>query len=102
MRVSVTRHDIQFLTPTHPKRIQVCMSGRVHRKRWKRKEIGVRLPDDLICAALLRQLDEPLLCGRYVSTCLTLRTYKDVRACVMYAVSHARVLTRIALPLPPH
>jgi len=46
---------------------KVCMSDRIHPKRWKRKEIGVRLPDDPICAALLSQLDEPLLCGRYVA-----------------------------------
>ena len=31
--------------------------------KWKRKEIGVRMPDDPVCSAILAQLDEPLLCG---------------------------------------
>lgn len=29
-----------------------------------RKSVGVRMPDDAICAALLARLDEPLLCTR--------------------------------------
>lgn len=29
-----------------------------------RKSVGVRMPDDIICAALLSKLDEPLLCTR--------------------------------------
>ena len=32
-------------------------------KTWKRKEIGVRLPDDAVCGYVLAALDEPLLCG---------------------------------------
>lgn len=32
-------------------------------KRFKRKEIGVRMPDDPICEYLLGKLDVPLLCG---------------------------------------
>jgi tRNA threonylcarbamoyl adenosine modification protein (Sua5/YciO/YrdC/YwlC family) len=32
-------------------------------KKWKRKEIGVRLPDDVVCGHVLDALDEPLLCG---------------------------------------
>ena len=32
-------------------------------KRFKRKEIGVRMPDDPICGYLLSKLDVPLLCG---------------------------------------
>ena len=32
-------------------------------RQWKRAEIGVRIPADPVCAALLEQLDEPLLCS---------------------------------------
>jgi len=32
-------------------------------RQWKRSEIGVRIPDDPVCAALLDELDEPLLCS---------------------------------------
>jgi tRNA threonylcarbamoyl adenosine modification protein (Sua5/YciO/YrdC/YwlC family) len=32
-------------------------------RRWRRKEIGVRMPDDPICMHLLEALDVPLLCG---------------------------------------
>lgn len=31
-----------------------------------RKSVGVRMPDDIICAALLSKLDEPLLCTRWI------------------------------------
>ena len=31
------------------------------KKKWKRKEIGIRIPDDPVCQALLEDLDEPLL-----------------------------------------
>jgi hypothetical protein len=29
-----------------------------------RKSVGVRMPDDVICKAILEKLDEPLLCTR--------------------------------------
>eukprot|EP01035_Chromulina_nebulosa_P020818 gene20818-26986_t len=32
-------------------------------KRWKRKEIGVRMPDDPVCSAILHALEWPLLGG---------------------------------------
>lgn len=34
-----------------------------HVKRFKRKEIGIRMPDDPVCSYILEKLDEPLLCG---------------------------------------
>lgn len=34
-----------------------------HVKRWKRKEIGVKMPLDEICAYIMDALDEPLICG---------------------------------------
>jgi tRNA threonylcarbamoyl adenosine modification protein (Sua5/YciO/YrdC/YwlC family) len=33
------------------------------KRQWKRSEIGVRVPDDTVCAHLLEQLEEPLLCS---------------------------------------
>lgn len=33
------------------------------RKVWKRKEIGIRMPNDPICLYILKNLNEPLLCG---------------------------------------
>jgi tRNA A37 threonylcarbamoyladenosine synthetase subunit TsaC/SUA5/YrdC len=32
-------------------------------KLWKRKEIGIRMPQDPICSFILSQLSSPLLCG---------------------------------------
>ena len=33
------------------------------KRQWKRSEIGVRIPGDAVCLAMLEQLDEPLLCS---------------------------------------
>lgn len=33
------------------------------KRQWKRSEIGVRVPDDGVCAAFLEQFEEPLLCS---------------------------------------
>lgn len=33
------------------------------KKKWKRSEIGVRIPDDPICQAIVEQIGEPLLCS---------------------------------------
>lgn len=33
------------------------------KRQWKRSEIGVRVPDDTVCASFLEQLEEPLLCS---------------------------------------
>jgi hypothetical protein len=39
-----------------------------HVKRFKRKEIGVRIPSDDTCSAILDSLDEPLLSGSVPET----------------------------------
>jgi len=33
------------------------------KREWKRDSVGVRIPDDPVCAAILAELDEPLLCS---------------------------------------
>lgn len=42
---------------------KLIIENEKHIKKWKRKEIGVRLPDDGVCRYILDALDEPLLCG---------------------------------------
>lgn len=32
-------------------------------RRWKRDSVGVRIPNDAVCAAVLAELKEPLLCS---------------------------------------
>jgi len=34
-----------------------------HVKRWKKKEVGIRIPSDEICQAILKEMDCPLVCG---------------------------------------
>ena len=34
-----------------------------HTRRWRRKEVGIRIPDDDVFKHIIAQLDEPLLCG---------------------------------------
>lgn len=52
-----------FILPASKAVPKIVMSDKIHPKRWRRKEIGIRLPDDPIYEAIIGQLDEPLLCG---------------------------------------
>lgn len=38
------------------------------KRAWKRDSVGVRIPDDPVCAAVLAELDEPLLCSSVPTT----------------------------------
>lgn len=35
-------------------------------KYASRKNVGVRMPDDAICQAILKEMDAPLICTRFV------------------------------------
>lgn len=35
-------------------------------KYASRKNVGVRVPDDAICQAILKEMDSPLICTRFV------------------------------------
>ena len=37
-------------------------------RAWKRDSVGVRIPDDPVCAAVRAELDEPLLCSSLPAT----------------------------------
>ena len=52
-----------FILPASKEVPKLILEHEKHIKRWKRKEIGVRLPDDAICEYILGATDEPLLCG---------------------------------------
>jgi tRNA A37 threonylcarbamoyladenosine synthetase subunit TsaC/SUA5/YrdC len=42
-----------------------------HKKHtWKRKEIGVRIPDDAVLLGVLKELEHPLLVTRYLGVCV--------------------------------
>ena len=52
-----------FVLPASKEVPKVVMSERIHPKRWRRTEIGVRMPADGICQEILQQLQTPLLSG---------------------------------------
>ena len=54
-----------FIMPSSPSNLPKMIVDRKHHKlnKWKRTEIGIRIPDDAICSAILNDLNEPLLCG---------------------------------------
>eukprot|EP00667_Euglena_gracilis_P018398 EG_transcript_19536 len=52
-----------FILPASNEVPRVWLNHKSHEKTWKRKEIGVRMPDDEVCQALLGLLDAPLLCS---------------------------------------
>jgi len=52
------------------------------KKKWKRSEIGIRVPNDGVLLSILEQLDEPLLCS-------TLPVDEDSGAQIVCHVSHS-------------
>ena len=57
---------------------KVLLDNKSHKKMWKRREVGIRLPDDSLCQFLVNELEEPLLVSRYQvirpHTCTTAAT----------------------------
>lgn len=52
-----------FILPSSKLVPQLVISGKVHSRRWRRREIGVRIPEDPVVAALFEELQLPLLSG---------------------------------------
>ncbi|CAM9117627.1 unnamed protein product [Ectocarpus fasciculatus] len=52
-----------FILPSTNEVPRMLIEHKHHKKTWKRKEIGIRLPDAPVLLDLLQQLDGPLLCG---------------------------------------
>jgi len=50
-----------FILPANSSVPRVILEHKVHRKVWKRREVGIRVPNDMYCLAILEQLEEPLL-----------------------------------------
>lgn len=45
---------------------QCIRFGTSSAKYASRKNVGVRMPDDAICQTILKEMDAPLLCTRFV------------------------------------
>jgi tRNA threonylcarbamoyl adenosine modification protein (Sua5/YciO/YrdC/YwlC family) len=52
-----------YIMPSSTNVPKVIVEHNKHTKRYKRKEIGIRMPDDQICQYILDELDQPLLSG---------------------------------------
>ena len=52
-----------FILPSSKLVPQLVISGKVHSRRWRRREIGIRIPEDPVVAALFEELQLPLLSG---------------------------------------
>ncbi|CAM9123719.1 unnamed protein product [Phaeothamnion confervicola] len=52
-----------FILPATHEVPKVFLEHKHHSRTWKRREVGVRMPDDPICLEILRSLESPLLCG---------------------------------------
>lgn len=44
------------------------VESKTHRRLWKRREVGVRVPDQEVCSLILSELDDPLLCSSVPSS----------------------------------
>ncbi|KAG8048060.1 hypothetical protein GUJ93_ZPchr0008g12698 [Zizania palustris] len=55
-----------FILPATKQLPKQCIRHGSSTRYAKRKQVGVRLPDDSICEAILQSLDEPLICTRLV------------------------------------
>ena len=53
-----------YIMPSSNEVPKMIVDRKHHRlNKWRRKEIGVRMPDDCICRNILESLHEPLLSG---------------------------------------
>ena len=52
-----------YILPASKEFPKLILKSDGHVKRWKRKEVGVKMPSDAICAYIMDALDEPLICG---------------------------------------
>mmetsp|Transcript_8 Transcript_8/g.24 ORF Transcript_8/g.24 Transcript_8/m.24 type:complete len:275 (-) Transcript_8:212-1036(-) len=57
-----------YILPATTEVPRIVIEHKSNRKSWKRREIGVRVPDDAYCQAVLDLLDEPLLCNSVPQT----------------------------------
>ena len=52
-----------FVLPASKEVPKIVMNERIHPKKWRRTEIGVRIPADGVCQEILNLLSTPLLSG---------------------------------------
>lgn len=52
-----------YILPASKEFPKLILKSDGHVKRWKRKEIGVKMPSDEICSYIMDALDVPLICG---------------------------------------
>lgn len=52
-----------FILPSSKEVPSVLVEHKKHMRRWKRKEIGVRIPEDAICSYLTSNMDASLISG---------------------------------------
>lgn len=64
-----------FILPASKQLPKQCIKAGMAAKYASRKHIGVRIPDDSICQAILQNLDAPLVCTRLVETIKIACTY---------------------------
>lgn len=55
-----------FILPATKQFPKQCIKHGSSTRYAKRRQVGVRIPDDPICQAILQNLDEPLICTRFV------------------------------------
>jgi len=55
-----------FILPASKEFPKQCIKHGSSTRYAKRRQVGVRIPDDPICQAILQNLDEPLICTRFV------------------------------------
>jgi len=52
-----------YIIPASKEFPKLILDNEFHIRRWKRKEIGVRIPFDTVCSYIMEALDVPLICG---------------------------------------
>ncbi|XP_062196749.1 uncharacterized protein LOC133899719 isoform X3 [Phragmites australis] len=60
-----------FILPATKQFPKQCIKHGLSTRYAKRRQVGVRIPDNPICQAILQNLDEPLICTRVWISLLT-------------------------------
>ncbi|PWZ27042.1 Uncharacterized protein YciO [Zea mays] len=76
-----------FILPASKQFPKQCIKHGSSTRYAKRRQVGVRIPDDPICQAILQNLDEPLICTR---SAVNIERYKVTKKTAKRAVSEAK------------
>lgn len=80
--IAVLVWQYTFILPATKELPKQCIRSGRAAKYESRKHVGIRMPDDPICQAILRSLDEPLISTRFVG----IKSWKAISLSISFVI----------------